>query len=529
MKHLIGCCIFACASHSLMSQVTIQGNQPENDHLLEFIMDDENNTYVLGTYDQEIQLGDSLFTVFGTAEEGMFLAKYDPNGQVIWAMNGGSDREDLLFMDLTEDGDLVLAGSFYGQNKFGQIEMTTQSGESNDNFVLVLDANGNHMWHHHIQGPDHEHIQAVTTDESGNLYITGFYDAPFTWNSIAFPSTEKSDLFVLAFSKNGTPLWSYFAGGSNNDWPWDITLKNDQVLIVGKSSGNFRNNDFSEQGFGNSDAFILQLNKANGSYVHHRVFGNEYSQEFRHILSDESGIYANGLYSQTLQIGNASLESEGYNDGFVVKMDELFNPNWAISMGGASSDEYLSNLVLHDGNITMTGSFNRDQEFGEFTSENQGSRDILVYSIHPESGIPAGLSSLSSTGLDRGKYVRSHNQQLYVGGYFSGSTLMTNGGLLTNLDPGKADFFVTRAAFPLAVSDQPQDKTAKWYPIPSKGKIQTPSPWTNVELRNIHGKTLIKVAGPLSELDLSPYQTGIYFLRGTSSKGETENQTIVKE
>jgi hypothetical protein len=72
----------------------------------------------------------------------MFLAKYDPDGNHLWSFRlGGLDTENPEAVTSDPSGNIVLTGSFDGTMDFGGGNLAG----SDDVFVAKYDAGGNHL------------------------------------------------------------------------------------------------------------------------------------------------------------------------------------------------------------------------------------------------------------------------------------------------------------------------------------------------------------------------------------------------
>jgi len=85
----------------------------------------------------------------------------------------------------------------------------TTNGSSGDVFIQKLDANGNFIWAKSMGGTSAKLSRSITTDASGNVYITGYFESsvvdfdpgPGTFN---LSSNGNDDVFVLKLSQCAT-------------------------------------------------------------------------------------------------------------------------------------------------------------------------------------------------------------------------------------------------------------------------------------------------------------------------------------
>ena len=73
----------------------------------------------------------------------------------------------------------------------------------------------------------------VTTDNFGNIYVTGGYEGlDMTIDSVTIPYEHfGSEIFVAKFNPQGVPLWIKSAQGYYNDWGLALSAKDDSQDI----------------------------------------------------------------------------------------------------------------------------------------------------------------------------------------------------------------------------------------------------------------------------------------------------------
>ncbi len=85
------------------------------------------------------------------------------------------------------------------------------------------------------------------------------------------------------------------------------------------------------------------------------------------------------FYSQTLTIGNFTLNNSGNYDVFIAKYDSSGNVLWAKSAGGLYDDVGMGIVADLSGNVTVTGYFYSTMlTAGNFSLANKGAGDIFI-------------------------------------------------------------------------------------------------------------------------------------------------------
>ena len=174
------------------------------------ITDAAGNAYLTGSFNSPtITFGDIILT--NTNANGqyadVFIAKYDPNGNVLWAQSAGGNFEDAS-SGITTDaaGNVYNIGNFGPTITFGNTILTS-TGDG-DIFIVKYDPNGNVIWAKSAGGDYSDEGKSITTDITGNVYLTGNFNSP----TLAFGNTTlirngMDDIFVarLNTSSNAVP------------------------------------------------------------------------------------------------------------------------------------------------------------------------------------------------------------------------------------------------------------------------------------------------------------------------------------
>lgn len=78
---------------------------------------------------------------------------------------------------------------------------------------------------------------------------------------------------------------------------------------------------------------------------------------YRSAMDSQGNVYAAGIYSGTITIGNSITWAGGNADGFLAKYDNDGNPVWVKGFGGGFDDVATDVAVDANDNLYMTGYF----------------------------------------------------------------------------------------------------------------------------------------------------------------------------
>ncbi|PLX03530.1 MAG: hypothetical protein C0595_06805 [Marinilabiliales bacterium] len=110
--------------------------------------DNNGNTYSTGYFRESITFGDITLTDVGGFD--IFVVKYDPNGNVLWANSyGGTSLDFVNNMSINADNHIVITGAFRSESiSFGSFTLTNPNAGDGANcfYVMKIDTDGNVLW-----------------------------------------------------------------------------------------------------------------------------------------------------------------------------------------------------------------------------------------------------------------------------------------------------------------------------------------------------------------------------------------------
>ncbi len=184
-----------------------------------------------------LSIGSSTLSNSGQAD--IFVAKFDANGQPLWARKAaGTDMELPWGITIGPGGDIIVVGTYWSSTITfeGQTLPNQSTGGSNDLFVVRYDPNGQLSWVHRAGGSDSEEAHSVMTDTAGHIYVAGYFASPtISFGSQILTSAGGADVFVVAYDSNGRALWAQKAGGALYDKAHAMAMDARGDLYVGGS------------------------------------------------------------------------------------------------------------------------------------------------------------------------------------------------------------------------------------------------------------------------------------------------------
>ena len=367
-------------------------------------VDVSGNSYVAGTFNSfSLVFGSTILTNAGNSTYDMFLAKYDVNGNVLWAKRAGGLGSDAAYsLAVDASGNTYLAGSFSSSTlAFGSTTLTNVG--SYDIFLAKYDVNGNVLWAKNAGGTSSDGALSVAVDASGNTYLAG----SFTSSTLAFSSTTLTnanvgwdDIFLAKYDVNGNVLWAKNAGGMGGDMAYSVSVdvSGNIYLTGGFASPTLAFGSTTLTNSGSTDMFLAKYD-ANGTVLWAKSTGGTTDDYAFSVSVDVSGntYLAGSFNSLSIVFGSTALTNAdntgNTNDMFFVKYDATGTILWAKSAGGTNLDEAFSVAVDASGNIYVAGGFySPTLAFGSTTLTNAGSSSVFI----AKSGGVTGINELSN-------------------------------------------------------------------------------------------------------------------------------------
>jgi hypothetical protein len=218
------------------------GGGPGNDFPSGICTDASGNVYITGTIQgPSISFDTTTITNSGTSSyDYNFIVKYASDGTVVWATS--NDVGGLMYpytYSLVADatGNIYLSGS-YNSSAITIGTTTLTNAGYNNVFIVKYASNGTVIWAKAAGGNFWCSAKSVSTDASGNVYVTGFFSgSSITFGSITLTIPGAApDVFIVKYASDGTVLWATTTPGSNSDARGNsISLDvNDNIYVTGE-------------------------------------------------------------------------------------------------------------------------------------------------------------------------------------------------------------------------------------------------------------------------------------------------------
>lgn len=336
------------------------------------VVDAVGNIFVTGifssaTVDFDPGPGTALLSAQSGVTVNTFIAKYDANGNYLWAK--GMSRARGYSITIDDSDNLYLTGDFAGSTDFDPgpgTAILTATGSSYDAFVAKYDTSGNYIWAISMGGTAAEQGNGLVVDAVGNVFVTGtFISATADFDpgpgTAILTNPAGSNVFLAKYDPSGNYQWALGIG--------DIGLNTGNGLAL-DAMGNV----YVTGGFNNlvdfdpgpdtailtavsTDMFVAKYD-SNGNYVWAESLGGAGVDAGRGVVVDRSNsVYVVGSIASPIGYFNPSGANIPVTTGagatFVLKL----SCRSFVSITHTACDRFTFNGVTYTASGAYTDTF----------------------------------------------------------------------------------------------------------------------------------------------------------------------------
>lgn len=374
--------------------------------------------FITGYYTSDIQFDDLVLEANGSnGATEFFVAKINPEGLWAWAKQQSGTAiaaGNAIANDL--QGNVIVGGSFFGEDLL--IDQETFTAQEQLPFVFKANSEGQIIWSFYPETPYGASLGGLTVDEAGKVYICGsfgtFEDAEvvFTAGNVVLTnvgdpeqSLTAADMYILALSSDGTPIWGQNAGSLYfESFASSVAVDNNgQVYVTGVFQDSISNSTTSIDAFGpegDYDYYLASFSST-GEWLWINQIGNSDFNTGSVLLkaSSEGYVYLSGnLESAPFDFGTFSLQSNGVNNSFLNRINTDGSYRW-----GFVHPSIFGFSVYANNSFRITGNFTDPITLGSTTLNATGGVNADMYTCRlnytplvPDGFIDAALNETTA-------------------------------------------------------------------------------------------------------------------------------------
>ena len=417
-------------AHSIKSQGYDEG--------FDLTTDDAGNVYVSGQIEFLARFDDG-FALESAGIHDIFLAKFDKYGNRIWAKRAGSrhggEKAQSIAVDAAQN--VYICGEIDDTSYFDNIQVIGRP--ANNTFVAKYDPNGSILWVRHFETDAmNSRGYAITCDRIGNVYACGATQDNVYYNgNLLLTSRGDYDAYVFKFDTDGHFKWIKQIGGTDSDKAYGIAVKDANIYVTGYFAGSAQ---FSSSviltGSGGTDVFLAKYDTSGSLAWARKGGGTSFDRGWDVTINTNGEIVCTGEFSDQANFGSNSIHSSGMMDMFLAAYDDNGNALWAVK--GGSTEDDIGRGVTHDnsGNLFVVGDYAFTGIFPPLQVTANGYSDVFLASYEANGNIRF-VKSYGGTYIDRGRGVGVDNDgRIYICGEYNDAISFDGINLVgdTNLD-----------------------------------------------------------------------------------------------
>jgi hypothetical protein len=353
-----------------------------DDYGYSIVVDNSSNVYITGYFIGAATFG-ALPPLTSLGNEDIFIAKYNSSGTAQWVKRaGGTNSEYARGIAINSIGEIFVTGSFMGTVSFGNLPAVASAGLE-DVFIAKYDNNGNALWMQKVGSTSNDGGNSMTIDASGNVFITGYFSNTVAFGLLpSITAVGQQDIFIAKYDNNGNAQWVQKGGSTGFDVGNSVTTDASGNVFI---SGYFTNTATfgtlpSITSVGLYDVFIAKYDNNGIIKWVQKGGGTAYDEAYSIVVDALGNTYITGYFANTITFSSLPpITAVGQLDIFIAKYDSNGNAQWLQKAGGALIDISLGMTIDISGNIYITGEYNPNAQFGKQVLTS-GSMFLMKYS-----------------------------------------------------------------------------------------------------------------------------------------------------
>lgn len=432
--------------------------------------DDLGNVISAGYFSGQITIEQQLYE--GRGRQDVYLSKYSSNGTLLWVKTAGGSSDDIAVgVAVDAANNIYVTGIFDSTALFDNILIT--SNGKKDAFIAKYNPDGDLLWVRKAGGIDEDKAFAIAVDDYGDVYFSGAFKSFAAFGNKVIVSKGNDDIFIAKFDTDGNLIWINRAGGSQEDMALGIATDSQKgCYITGSFMGraDFGSTELFTPSV-SSEIFIAKIDSFGLWEWAEQAGSLRGDQAFAIAVDKDRNSYITGFFTDEAFFNQISVKVIGFNDVFIAKYNSKGLPIWVRTFGSIALDIGTGIAVSDDGDLIVSGSFDSIAVFNNQVFVGSGfEQDFFVskwdidgnfYWVNSGGGPNFQLSMGTALG---------NNKDIYVVGYYFARLEFEDTTLIQNQD---ADVFLIKYSDPLlSANNLAFKKKMKIYPNPAHDFFQ---------------------------------------------------------
>ncbi len=262
-------------------------------------------------------------------ERDIFVIKMDSDGNPLWGVNGGASENDYPGKLVIDEDDNIYFTGYYDDSTatFGDTQLACVEGK--EVVVAKLDSLGVYQWAVSATGPGDDVGMAIEyiSDGDGIILVTGSFKESLSASSSAdiFESAGDNDIFILAFNTDGDYIEGYSFGGEEDEIGRAITTikgNGGEYYVSGTIESSMEVPNDMLTNYGKRDMLVMRMDKDKLIWAKN-YGGTSHDYIYSAAINDEGTIYFAGSFDgSSAEFGDITLNGNGGDDLWIGQMNE---------------------------------------------------------------------------------------------------------------------------------------------------------------------------------------------------------------
>ena len=505
--------------------------------VLNSAIDELNHIYIVGSIQSQFDLysdDDSLYNHHGNLDG--FIAKFDPDGNLVWFRNyGGTENDNITHLKI-KDNHLFIIGTTGSTD--GNIISSNSLNGMNDGYVAKLTTNGDFIWSKCIGGNLSDNLFNLSFSEQDDIYLVG--ESRSTTN-LATPNSFKefnAEGFALPFIAKldslGNKIWATYYGTNNLSFLRNIVVGSEGIYLMGMVFSNEASGftfystagSHKETADSGADLFLAKFD-----FEGNRIWGTYFggiAQDFalgsNHLVGKNNELYfCFATSNNNLATPGAFQEDIGGSFSFLIsKMTSTGAIEWSTYSGRANPNVFShtlsSSIVLHEDDLYVTGTSSLS-EMGTPGSYKQeltlGDTDAFVMKYNL-AGYKLWGTYFGLENGDGGRNAMFTANGFYLLGNTNNENLNTPDSFINEYN-NESDNFLSKFSLENLSINEISEKQGVIYPNPFQDYVafDYPNKIKTIKLFDLLGKEVksyLSVNSERFQVNLNTLQRGVYLV-----------------
>jgi hypothetical protein len=227
-------------------------------YALKVALDAGGNVFITSNFSGNCIIGGSPVTAVGLQDA--YIQKLNFMGNIIWTrIISGFDDDAAYGLVIDIQGNVVVSGYFKGTINFGGLTKSSNAN-SQDIFLVKYDNFGGLLWVQSYGGTNSDYAGSVTVTSNNDIILAASFSMSTQIGSFPFTSNGGIDALVVYANASGIPLWVIKMGGTGTDQAIGITENSGNIFCSGLFNATANFNGIAATSNGTGDAFLVKIN-----------------------------------------------------------------------------------------------------------------------------------------------------------------------------------------------------------------------------------------------------------------------------